>query len=638
MSLSERHRQQERRDRPLPTREDLLDRFQALAEESADVIWLLTLDGQMQEVSSSWQIFSGQRADIASGRGWLRAIHPADRSHVKEVLNRVIRSGRTVKCDCYLRRADATYHLMKIRAIPIRTATGAIREVMICGNGMTCQGLAGEMNEAQIEFALQVSRTGMWSWNLQTNQVIWTDQCRALFGLPPEEQPSHERFLSLLHPEDRANIAQITEKTLAEQKEFQTEYRVIWPDGSLHWLTDRGRGVYDARGRPTGLIGVAMDITELKQTEEALHESERRFRRFVESNIIGITIDDMEGNIHEANDAFLSLVGYTRADLEAGRLRWTMLTVPEYRERNAHIIKNLIFTGSFAPVETEYITKEGRRVPALVGGTLFRLGDPRALGMCFILDLSARKAIEEQKDLFLSITSHELKTPLTALKGTLQLLQRRAERLRRAVESGSAEVDLFLKELTRCLTTSVRQVDVQTRLINDLLEISRITANTLELSMRRINLVSLVRQTVEDIRVTAPDRLILLELPRSLAVNVRADGQRISQVLVNYLTNALRYSPPDQPVQVGLTVQEREVRVWVRDRGPGLSQEEQRTIWQRFHRGKRRVYRDGDAHKGLGLGLYISQRLIVQHGGQVGVESAPGEGSTFWFTLPLLGS
>src|SRR5581483_5209361 len=166
------------------------------------------------------------------------------------------------------------------------------------------------------------------------------------------------------------------------------------------------------------------------------------------------------------------LVGYNRADLKAGRLQWTTLTAPRYRERNAHIMEDLKTAGSFSPVETEYITKDGRRVPALVGGTLFRRGDPRALGICFILDLSARKAIEEQKDLFLSITSHELKTPLTALKGTLQLLQRRAERLRGTADAGSSEMDTFLKELTRCLVASVRQVDVQTRLINDLLDVS----------------------------------------------------------------------------------------------------------------------------------------------------------------------
>lgn len=635
MSLSEHCRQYEERSWPGPAREDLLDRFQALAEEIADVVWLLTPGGEMREVSSNWQVFSGQSACEAKGRGWLRAVHPADCSHVEETLNRVVLSRRAVKCECYLRRADATYHLMHIRAIPVGAVAGAAREIVICGNEVTNQGLTGEMNEAQIQFALQVSQTGMWNWNLLTHQLAWTDQCRALFGLSPGEPLTHELFLRLLHPEDRERIAQITEQTLAEQKEFHTEYRVAWPDGSLHWLTDRGRGVYDTQGKPIGMIGVVMDITDLKQAEEALCESERRFRRFVESNIIGITINDMEGNIHEANDAFLNLVGYTRADLEAGWLRWTTLTAPEYRERNAHIIEDLIVTGSFSPVETEYISKEGRRVPALVGGTLFRTGDPRALGICFILDLTARKAIEEQKDLFLSITSHELKTPLTALKGMLQLLQRRAERLSRIRERSSSEISRFLKELTRSLGISTRQVDVQTRLINDLLDVSRITANTLELSICQCNLVGVLRQAVEDIQVTEPGRVIVLELSEEQEVNVRADADRISQVVTNYLTNALRYSPSDQPVYVGLSARAREVRVWVRDRGPGLSAEEQRNIWQRFHRGKRGASQAGDACKGLGLGLYIAQRLIAQHGGQVGVESEPGEGSTFWFTLPL---
>lgn len=300
-----------------------------------------------------------------------------------------------------------------------------------------------------------------------------------------------------------------------------------------------------------------------------------------------------------------------------------------------HIVEELQETGSFSPVETEYITREGRRVPALVGGALFRQGGPDTLGISFILDLTARKAIEEQKDLFLGITSHELKTPLTALKGTLQLLQRRTERLKRATNHNSPEEQAFLQELESSLTSSLRQVDIQTRLINDLLDISRMTSSTLDLSIHRQDLVSIVRQTVEDIRVTAPERSISLELPQDQEVFVLVDKDRISQVLSNYVNNALRYSAPDKPVQVGLTLQKGKVRVWVRDQGPGLTKEEQRSIWQRFHRGKKQEKR-GDARKGLGLGLYIVWKLIAQHGGEVGVESVPGEGSIFWFTLSTI--
>lgn len=378
-----------------------------------------------------------------------------------------------------------------------------------------------------------------------------------------------------------------------------------------------------------------MDITRLKHAEEALRESEGRFRRFVESNLIGITVSDLEGTIREANDAFLALVGYTREDLARGRVQLTMMTLPQFLPQAEQAMKEILTTGTCQPFETEYLTKDGKRVPVLIGGTRISAAGSASLVMGFVLDLSAQKESERQKNLFLAMTSHEMRTPLTALKGTLQLLERRMKRLSTAADQYSPEVNTFVKALEKDVATSVRQVDMQTRLINDLLDVSRITANTLELSLQCCDLVPLVRETVEDLRVMVPERSLLLELPEHTTVPVLVDRNRISQVVTNYVTNALRYSSPEQPVHIGLSVQGDRVSVWVRDRGPGLSEKAQKEIWQRFHQVKEVPVLSGSG-KGLGLGLYICLTLIAQHQGEVGVESTPGTGSTFWFRLPLV--
>lgn len=384
-----------------------------------------------------------------------------------------------------------------------------------------------------------------------------------------------------------------------------------------------------------GISVYVRDITERKQAEEALRESEARFRGLMESNLIGITVSDLAGAISEANDAFLDLVGYSREDLAAERLHYETLTPPDYQEQHRQIRKELLTTGKVQLFEKEYLTKEGKRVPVLVGRTLFRKAGAAPLALTFVLDQTARKEIERQKDLFLGMTGHELKTPLAALRGTLQLIQRRMKRVTSTADSLSPELRAFFAGLTKSVTDSVRQIDVQTRLINDLLDVSRITANTLTLDRVRCDLTSIVRQTVEDLRVTAPDRALLLDVPEQTPVSVLADRDRISQVVTNYVTNALRYSPADQPIQVGLTIEEQVARVWVRDRGPGLTEEAQKEIWQRFHQVKGVPVLSGSG-KGLGLGLYICQMLIAHHQGEVGVESVPGEGSTFWFTLPTV--
>jgi PAS domain S-box-containing protein len=634
MTLSNHNPDQEDKTQfsPGETTTDL--RFLAVMQESADIFCILTPRGKMQEASPSWQNFTGQEENEYRGRGWLEAFHPADQPQVEETLIQTVVSGLSSELMRKVRRYDGSYCLVHWHLIPVREPSGVISELVAYGTDVTEQELAKQMSEAQMQLAVNVSGVGLWDWDLTTGQAVFTDQMAVYLGLFPATSASEERFLACVHPDDRERVDRAHQRALAEKTEYRIEYRTIWPDGSMRWLLTRGRGIYDAHGKPTHLLGASMDITELKQAEEALRESEARFRRFVGSNIIGIALVDLEGNIREANDALLEPLGYTREDLAAGRMQWTTMTPLEYRAQDAQAIEELQTSGVVQPFEKEYVAKDGRRVPVLTGGTRLRQAGSTPLAIIFVLDLTARKEVERQKDLFLGMTGHELKTPLAVLRGTLQLIQRRLKRIT-TTEQVSPEWKRFAQDLTKELEDLVRQIDVQARLINDLLDVSRITTNTLKLELRRCELGSIVRETIKDLRVIAPERSLLLEVPEHPAVHVLADRERISQVVSNYVTNALRYSSPGQPVHIGLTTGEGVARVWVRDQGPGLSAEAQKEIWQRFHQ-VREVPVFSGSEKGLGLGLYICQVLIAQHQGAVGVESTPGEGSTFWFTLPLV--
>ena len=185
------------------------------------------------------------------------------------------------------------------------------------------------------------------------------------------------------------------------------------------------------------------------------------------------------------------------------------------------------------------------------------------------------------------------------------------------------------------LERAVQQAGIQNRLIDDLLDVSRIDANKLELSPSLHDLVALVHETVENLHSTIPNCRLLFEHSEHAQVPVMVDTDRIGQVVANYITNAVKYSAASEPVIVGLTVEEAEAKVWVRDFGPGLTVEEQEKVWRRFYQ-----IPNGQTHSGhkvgLGLGLYICQTLIKRHNGRVGVESQLGQGSTFWFTLPIV--
>ena len=247
-------------------------------------------------------------------------------------------------------------------------------------------------------------------------------------------------------------------------------------------------------------------------------------------------------------------------------------------------------------------------------------------------------------DEFLGIASHELRTPLTSVKANVQLVGRRLKMVADAQEQASTSEAQTLAAKLRTtedmLARSDRQIDRLARLVNDLLDVSRIQAGKLEMRPEICDLAGLITDAVQEQRQTWPERVISLDLADD-RVPICADPDRIGQVITNFLTNALKYSAEDQPVAVKLSIdqgkqgeQDDLARVTVRDRGPGLPPEEQTRIWDRFHRAPGIEQLSGSG-VGLGLGLYISRTIVERHGGEIGVGSAVGQGSTFSFTLPI---
>ena len=246
---------------------------------------------------------------------------------------------------------------------------------------------------------------------------------------------------------------------------------------------------------------------------------------------------------------------------------------------------------------------------------------------------TALAALEEARgrlDTFLGVTGHELRTPLTALKLNLQLTRRRIQQAEAAPDPAA-----LVEPLRASFLATEKQLERLERIVQDLVDISRIQAGKLELRRKWIDLVTLVHEVVEGQRQAVPDRCITFQAPpEEVPVQVYADPGRLEQVVTNYLTNALKYSPAERPIAVGVEVEQQLGRVWVRDEGPGLTVEEQQRIWQPFHR-VQGIEAQQDIGVGLGLGLHICRLIIEQHGGQAGVDSTPGVGSTFWFAVPV---
>jgi len=252
-------------------------------------------------------------------------------------------------------------------------------------------------------------------------------------------------------------------------------------------------------------------------------------------------------------------------------------------------------------------------------------------------ELDAMRLAQENMDEFLATASHDLRTPVTALVGFIQIAAYQCQRLAAAARGDKPDLVRQIDVVQGCVRDADQSAARLSRLVNLLFDTSLARAGTLRLQYTACNLAALVRDEVDMVHVSAPERAIRLHIMAKEPVWVEADPDRIGQVATNYLTNALKYSPTDQAVDVRLTVAKPWARVAVEDRGPGIPPSELERIWQPFHRAAD-IPAQGAASatsSGLGMGLYIAKTIIEQHGGRVGVESVVNHGATFWFTLPV---
>jgi signal transduction histidine kinase len=249
----------------------------------------------------------------------------------------------------------------------------------------------------------------------------------------------------------------------------------------------------------------------------------------------------------------------------------------------------------------------------------------------------ALQEANRRMDEFLGIAAHELRTPVTVIKANLQLLSRQFAP--DTLAEGSDPRHRTERHPLVLLGRTEKSIDRLTRLVNDLVDVSRIRAGIMNLQPEPLDIATLVQDVVEDQRLAHPGRLIQLEVQEGARTTVQADADRIRQVLLNYLTNALKYSSEQQPVVVRVSNEDAgtaasAVRIAVRDNGPGIPSSELEQVWELFHRVPGVEVLSGSG-VGLGLGLHISRELVERHGGSVGVVSKVGTGSTFWFALPL---
>ena len=465
--------------------------------------------------------------------------------------------------------------------------------------------------------------------------TLLTPKGTVLYASPSVERVlgyTPQEFMSIngstvIHPGDIDSLAHTFQQLLAIPRLVDTQqFRCLHKDGTWRWMEATLTNLLHDPDVQAIVMNLR-DITERRSLEQQLQYSELKLRSLVEANILGVIVVDLDGCIYESNDCLAQMLGYSTDELLAETFKWSQLIPPESHEAVGQLMTAFLATRAQPPFEWEYLRKDGSRVTILAMATM--LDQERHLVLVIALDISDRKAAERRKQEFLRMVSHELRTPLTSILGLIELS---LLHIKRRPTSLAPEAEGLLGQIEHKLKLACGQVDTETRLVEDLLEVSQLEMHEFRLSLHRVNLVTIVVETIAG-HQAAHTRDIELVLPSVEVVPVIADADRIRLVLTNYLTNAFKFAPDDQVIVVRLEVEVGSVRVAVQDQGPGLTPEQQQRVWKQFYQVATPGHRGTD--RGLGLGLAIAKAIIEHHQGQVGVASAPGQGATFWFTLPL---
>ncbi|AVH74079.1 PAS domain-containing hybrid sensor histidine kinase/response regulator [Nostoc sp. 'Lobaria pulmonaria (5183) cyanobiont'] len=578
-----------------------------------------------------------------------KCVHPEDSQSVMQAIAHALTQKTDYNDEFRIVRSDQSTHWISAKGKFIYDERGqAVRMIGVCMETTVCQ----QAKESTRELTTQVQEQAnilnailtasvdhIYIFNRQGCYQYVSRDGATLLGLNPEDiigksLPEMDLPADLIMQVDRQRQA-----VMRSGQPIKDECKYFTAD-ALHYYEYILTPLRNLNQTIEGVITVARDITAHKRAEKSLRESEARFRRLFESNLIGVAFWTVDGFILDANDAFLQLAGYTRDEFATlGRFNWRELTPVEYQHLDDRILLEVQTTGVSKIYEKEYIHRNGKRVPIVLGMAL--LNDSQEHGVAFVLDITERKLAQQEcdrlldcertarqqaeiankvKDEFLAVLSHELRTPLNSVLGWSKMLRTRK----------------FDEKTTHhALETIERNAKLQTQLIEDLLDVSRILQGKLNLNTCPVSLVMVVEATLQTVQLAAQAKSIQIQTIFDANLGqVMGDPNRLQQVVWNLLSNAVKFTPTGGRVEIRLMEAGNQAQIQVSDTGKGISLDFLPYVFDYFRQA------DGTTTRtfgGLGLGLAIVRRVVEMHGGNVQAESlGEGLGASFTVELPLL--
>lgn len=595
------------------------------------------------------QLINKQREEIIN-RNFLEAF-PGGPGEFNEAINihrsllRVIESGRIdtqpliaeERINPESRKSETLYWSQTNQPIHNETGTAAyIVHTLLARNGDLKQTheslqLLNEKLEARVQeleevadslnLALESANMGTWRADIVNDIASMSDHARNIHGIPAEASLTFTDLKELIAINDRGKTVLAIQHAVKAKEKFEVEY-LINPmnGGSQKWLRSTGKAFYDQVGNPLYILGTIVDITSERNNEETLKYRKALLEAQNEAIPDALLTVDGKGQMLSYNHHFVDLWKIPQDIIErkddAAALEFAMTQIVDPQGFIDRV--NYCYTHPNESAHEEVLFKDGRIIERF--GTSVTSEDGTSYGWAwYFRDVTKQRKLQTQKDEFISTVSHELKTPVTSIKAYAQLLHR-------SLAAGQ-NPDIQKRFLERM---NIQIVQFES-LIKDLLDISRIEAGKFNLNEDEFDIGEMLKELISDLQIITNSHT--LTITENYPVTIKADKNRIMQVITNLVTNAVKYSPENDTIQICSRLNGNSLIFSVTDFGIGIAEHQKQFLFERFHQIERSNTGTGF---NLGLGLYISKEIISRAGGEIWIESEVGEGSTFYFSLPLL--
>lgn len=495
-------------------------------------------------------------------------------------------------------------------------------------------------NQERLAMAISHARVGFYDWDVVENRIIFSDRMMRDWGLDEGHRiDTLESAMQLIHPEDRERVRGLINTAMLQKSTYEAEYRVVHPTGSMIWVEVHGSVIFDAKGKPIRFFGSSIDITKKKKQQEelklavaAFHNDRENFRTLFKQTPEMVCILRGPDHVFEfVNEAHIRALGFDATGMAV------RVAQPESVEVHG-ILDGVYRTGKTAELREIPITLTDRLRYFNLTYSARRdeegeIDGIMILGVEITDQVLAREALKKtelalksavrSRDEFLSIASHELKTPITSLKLQAQLALRRFQKAK----------PFTPEQISELMDMIERQANRLNRLVDDMLDIAHIRSGRLQIQRSRVRLDEFLAEAMLRFGPIFKQAETSISLSVEQSFEGDWDRVRLEQVLNNLLTNGLRYGNK-KPISITLRrspLQPSFARLEVRDEGRGISADALDRIFNRFERDV-----DRNEVSGLGLGLFITRQIVEAHGGKVWAESEGlQKGSTFIVELPI---